>query len=64
VVGQWWEVLGVSPQAPIEEIRRSYAAKIKQYHPDRVNGLAPELVELAERKTKELTDAFAKARRV
>jgi curved DNA-binding protein CbpA len=57
-------VLGVSSQAPIEEIRRGFAAKIKQYHPDRVNGMAPEIVALAEQKTKELNAAFAQAKRL
>jgi DnaJ-domain-containing protein 1 len=60
---QWWDVLEVPPNASAEEIRRSYAAKIKQYHPDRMNGLAPELVRLAEMKTKELNAAFAEAKR-
>jgi hypothetical protein len=60
----WWEVLGVSPEASPDEIRRCYAEKLKQYHPDRVNGLAHEIVELAERKTKELNAAFAKAKRI
>ena len=59
----WCEVLGVSPQASAEEIRRSYATKIKLYHPDLVNGMGPELVRLAEVKTKELNEAFAQAKR-
>jgi DnaJ-domain-containing protein 1 len=29
----WWSDLGVSPDASIEEIRRSYLRKIKEYHP-------------------------------
>jgi cell division protein FtsN len=61
---EWWDVLGVSPQASAEEIRRSYAEKIKQYHPDRVNGMGPQLIHLAEARTKELNWAFAEAKRV
>jgi len=58
----WWVVLEVSPDASDEEIRRSYAAKLKQYHPDRVNDLAPEIVSLAEARTRELNAAFAQAK--
>lgn len=60
---KWWEVLGVSPTANIDAIRRVYLSKVKLYHPDRLNGLAPELVQIAEGKTKELSQAFAEAKR-
>jgi flagellar biosynthesis GTPase FlhF len=59
----WWDVLGVSPPVNLDEIRRAYYSKIKLYHPDLLNGLAPELVQIAEEKTKELNRAFAEARR-
>src|SRR5262245_52991507 len=36
----WWSVLEVSPYAGVDEIRRSYLRKIKQFHPDRVVWLA------------------------
>lgn len=58
----WWVVLDVSPHASDDEIRRGYAAKLKQYHPDRVNDLAPEIVRLAEVRTRELNSAFAQAK--
>ena len=58
----WWVVLDVSPHASDDEIRRSFAAKLKQYHPDRVNDLAPEIVRLAEVRTRELNAAFAQAK--
>jgi DnaJ-domain-containing protein 1 len=58
----WWVVLEVSRHASDEEIRRSYVAKLKQYHPDRVNDLAPEIVRLAELRTRELNAAFAQAK--
>jgi DnaJ-domain-containing protein 1 len=58
----WWVVLDVSPNASDEEIRRGYTAKVKQYHPDRVNDLAPEIVRLAEARTRELNAAFAQAK--
>jgi hypothetical protein len=36
---------------------------IKLWHPDRLKGLAPELVRMAEEKGKELNRAFEQARR-
>jgi hypothetical protein len=59
----WWHVLELSPAADVEEIRRAYRQKIKQYHPDRVTGLAPEFLELVERRTQALNDAYAQALR-
>jgi len=59
----WWEVLGVAPNAPAEAIRATYLDRLKQCHPDRVSGLAPELVQLAEAMAKQLTKAFDEANR-
>jgi uncharacterized protein YhaN len=61
---EWWSVLQVSPCASPEEIRRAYVRKMQQYHPDRVAGLAPEFVELAERRSKVFNAAYARARHV
>src|ERR1700738_3768574 len=41
---EWWSVLEVPPHASADEIRHAYRRKIKQCHPDRVVGLAPELL--------------------
>jgi hypothetical protein len=57
----WWSVLEVSPAAGKDEIVRSYRRKIQRCHPDRVCGLAPEFVLLAETHTKTLNDAYAQA---
>lgn len=51
-------VLGVPPGAPHEEIRRAYQQRMREYHPDRVAGLAPEIRELAERRSKEINQAY------
>jgi DnaJ-domain-containing protein 1 len=56
------EVLGVSSQASASEIRDAYQRLVRQYHPDRVADLGPELREVAEAKTKELNAAYAKLR--
>ena len=57
----WWIVLGVAPSAGRDEIVRKYRHKIKQCHPDRVIGIAPELLHLAEEQTKALNGAYANA---
>jgi len=59
----WWSDLGVSPDASMDEIRRSYLSKIKEIHPDRVAWLAPEFLELAERRARTLNAAYTEAMR-
>jgi DnaJ domain len=59
----WWDLLSVSPNASMEEIARSYRRTIQKYHPDRVLGLAPEFLELAENRTKALNVAYDQAKR-
>ena len=58
---EWWRVLEVAPSATKEEIVRNYRRKIQQCHPDRVAGLAPEFLELAEEHSKALNAAYAQA---
>ena len=60
----WWKVLGVSQEATLEEINRHYRQAMRMYHPDKVAGMAPEIIALAERRTKELNAAFSQAKRV
>lgn len=55
-----YEVLGVDRGEAFEEIRRRYKEKLLQYHPDRVLHLGREFQEIAEQKTKEITEAFQK----
>ena len=55
---RWHEVLGVSPQSSVEEIRAAYRRCSSQYHPDKVAALGQELQDLAERKFKEITRAY------
>ena len=59
----WWIVLDVAPTASKDEIARNYRHRIKQYHPDRVVGLAPEFLQLAEERTKALNGAYENAMR-
>jgi hypothetical protein len=57
----WFAVLGLSPTATIEDVRGAYKTLIKQYHPDRVHGMAPVFRALAEAETKRINAAYRQA---
>jgi curved DNA-binding protein CbpA len=38
-----FDLLGVRPGAPVEEIRRAYRRYVMAWHPDRLNRAAPEI---------------------
>ena len=58
-----YTILGVSPGASADEVRRAYQNKVREYHPDRTGNLPQELRELAERRTKEITSAYNQLKR-
>lgn len=53
-----WTVLGIARDTPLDEARKAFRTLITQYHPDKVAHLAPEFHELAERRTREILDAW------
>jgi curved DNA-binding protein CbpA len=55
-------VLEVTLQASDEQIKAAYRSKMKSYHPDRLEGLADELKKLAERRAKQLNQAYEAAK--
>lgn len=57
------EVLGVARDAPLDEAKRAYHELVRQVHPDKAEGLSPELKRLAESRTAELNEAFAAFKR-
>lgn len=52
------KVLGLKGKITKKEIRKQYLKMIALYHPDKVADLGKELIELAERKTKEINAAY------
>lgn len=54
----WFEVLGVSRTATLDEVQTAYRSLIRQYHPDKVANLGEELRELAEKKSKDINQAY------
>jgi DnaJ-domain-containing protein 1 len=57
----WFNVLGVSPSASLEQVKQAYRLLVKQNHPDRVHGMSPQFHELAERETRRLNEAYEEA---
>jgi DnaJ like chaperone protein len=55
-----YRLLGLSPQASEEEIKRAYRRLMGQHHPDKLvsKGLPEEMLKLAERKTIEIKQAY------
>ncbi|UCF86157.1 MAG: DnaJ domain-containing protein [Desulfobacteraceae bacterium] len=53
-----YTVLGVGRSSSPEEIRRAYRRLANKYHPDKVNHMGEEFRELAERRFKEIQEAY------
>jgi len=58
---EWYQILEVDKTSALEEIKKSYRNKMKEYHPDRVSGLGQEFIKLAEEKAKEINMAYEQA---
>ena len=59
----WHQVLGVSPDASVDQIREAYLRKSAEHHPDRVLDQGAEAREAALAMTRKLNDAFEAAMR-
>lgn len=53
-----YTVLGVGRSSSPEEIKRAYRRLAAKYHPDKVNHMGEEFRELAERRFKEIQEAY------
>jgi len=54
-----YRILGVGPDATLEEITRAYKEKIQKTHPDKVSHMSEELQEKAKELTMRLNEAYA-----
>jgi preprotein translocase subunit Sec63 len=63
--GPWdpYAILGVPRGASTDVVTRAYRDKLKEYHPDRVASLGPELRDLAHRKTLDIQRAYTELTR-
>ncbi|MEB3311819.1 MAG: DnaJ domain-containing protein [Snowella sp.] len=55
-----YRILGIKPNATASEVTEAYLQAIRNYHPDKLMGLgmAPEFIQLAEQRTKEINAAY------
>jgi hypothetical protein len=53
-------ILGVQPGCNAEQLRAAYVKRMKQWHTDRLEGMAPELKEFANREICRINEAYAK----
>lgn len=53
-----YDILQVSPNASMEEIKVAYRRMVRLYHPDQVSGLGQELQDVAESHMKEINAAY------
>lgn len=54
----YYALMGIERTASSDEISQAYRQKQKQYHPDKFQGLAPELLAAAERQSNLLNEAY------
>lgn len=53
-----YAILGLTYEASDEEVEQAYRRLIAQYHPDRMQGVAEELREQAEQRSREINVAY------
>ena len=55
-----YAVLGIAPDASPEEIKKAYKELAGKYHPDKVHHLGDDFQALAEKRFKEIQEAYHK----
>jgi len=53
-----YELLDISPDAPVEEIKKAFRREIARYHPDKVQHLGSEFQDIASARAADLTEAY------
>jgi DnaJ-domain-containing protein 1 len=59
-----YQVLDVDPQASNEDVDAAYRRQMAQYHPDKVDGAAKEIRELAEKRASEINAAYDQIQKI
>ncbi|MCX6156316.1 MAG: J domain-containing protein [Candidatus Kapabacteria bacterium] len=59
-----YSILEIPTNSSKEQIKSAYIKKIKEYHPDKVASMGTELRLLAEKKTKEINEAYSFLNRI
>ena len=54
-----YEILEVPSGSDFKAIKAAYQNKIRQYHPDKVADMGPEVREVAEKRSKEINEAYS-----
>ncbi|HYF62249.1 MAG TPA: J domain-containing protein, partial [Herpetosiphonaceae bacterium] len=58
-----YQLLGVSPKAAAEDIKRAYRQEIAQYHPDKWSNASPSEQEYARKRAAAITEAYSQVRK-
>ena len=58
-----YETLGIASAASDEELEQAYRRRMSEYHPDRVASAAPEIREMADRRAREINQAYDRIKR-
>lgn len=60
LVKKYTQVLGVSEQASMAEIKKAYRKLVKEYHPDKLSSgsVPPEYIEFANQKIRDINEAY------
>ena len=63
--GEAYEILGVAPDADVDEIKKAYRRIAREYHPDvlQSKGLPEDFMQFAKEKLQKVNDAYATLRR-
>ncbi|HON57445.1 MAG TPA: TerB family tellurite resistance protein [bacterium] len=64
-INQYYEILGVSPNADNQEIKKAYRNLVTQYHPDKLisKGLPEDMIKFAQEKMNKINEAYEEIRK-
>jgi len=60
---QYYKILGINENSSPEEIKKAYREMANKYHPDKVSHLGEEFIEIANKKFKQIQEAYQNIRK-